>query len=446
MKALSAILFVATATSALGQATPQNPPGAAGDAAAPAAEAPAPPLRTLGLSEATRTALENQPTLLQAKAITAAAAARSDEARSSLLPQVTASAGYTRTLEGPPPPTSPSRNYYQGSVKLSQLIWDFGQTSLRWRAAQTTFEAQRDTERATRDQVTLGVESAFFAARAGKDLLDVARANLANIEAHLRQTEGFVRAGTQPEIALAQTRTDLANARVQLISAQNAYLTEKAQLNQAMGVEDATDYDVASDTLPPVEGEDLGLDPLLAEGLGARPDVASLGAQARAQEQTLGSVKGGYWPSLGVGAAANDAGPQLNMLASDWTAGVTLTWNLFQGGLTDAQVREGRANLDALHAQVAGIRQQVRVDIEQARLSVRAAKEALSAADEALTNAKEQLRLAEGRYRAGVGSIIELGDAQVALTTAAAQKVQDQYNLSTSRAQLLRALGRPPQP
>ena len=189
-----------------------------------------------------------------------------------------------------------------------------------------------------------------------------------------------------------------------------------------MGVEDATDYDVASDTLPPVEGEDLGLDALLAEGLGARPDVASLGAQARAQEQTLGAVKGGYWPSLGVGAAANDAGPQLNTLASDWTAGVTLTWNLFQGGLTDAQVREGRANLDALHAQVAGIRQQVRVDIEQARLSVRAAKEALSAADEALTNAKEQLRLAEGRYRAGVGSIIELGDAQVALTTAAARR------------------------
>ena len=207
MKALIAILFVATATSALGQATPQSPQGAGG-VAAPAAEAPAPPLRTLSLTEATRTALENQPTLLQAKATTAAASARSDEARSSLLPQVTASAGYTRTLQGPPPPTSPSRNYYQGSVKLSQLIWDFGQTSLRWRAAQTTFEAQRDTERATRDQVTLGVESAFFAARAGKDLLDVARANLANIEAHLRQTEGFVRAGTQPEIALAQTRTE----------------------------------------------------------------------------------------------------------------------------------------------------------------------------------------------------------------------------------------------
>jgi outer membrane protein len=73
---------------------------------------------------------------------------------------------------------------------------------------------------------------------------------------------------------------------------------------------------------------------------------------------------------------------------------------------------------------------------------VRAGKAALSAAGEALVNAREQLRLAEGRYQAGAGSAIELADAQVALTTAAAQRVQADYNLAASRAQLLRALGR----
>ena len=88
------------------------------------------------------------------------------------------------------------------------------------------------------------------------------------------------------------------------------------------------------------------------------------------------------------------------------------------------------------------MRQQVRLGVEQARLAVRAAKAALGAANEAEANAREQLRLAEGRYQAGVGSIIELGDAQVAATTAAAQKVQADYNVSTARAQLLNALGR----
>jgi len=58
-----------------------------------------------------------------------------------------------------------------------------------------------------------------------------------------------------------------------------------------------------------------------------------------------------------------------------------------------------------------------------------------------VTNARERLRLAEGRYAAGVGSPIELGDAQLALTTAQAQAVQAQYNLSSARADLLAALG-----
>jgi len=72
---------------------------------------------------------------------------------------------------------------------------------------------------------------------------------------------------------------------------------------------------------------------------------------------------------------------------------------------------------------------------------VRAAKASEEATHEAVVNAREQLRLAEGRYQAGVGNMIELGDAQVAMTTAAAQEVQAHFGLATSRAQLLLALG-----
>jgi len=80
--------------------------------------------------------------------------------------------------------------------------------------------------------------------------------------------------------------------------------------------------------------------------------------------------------------------------------------------------------------------------VQQAWLAVRANKASMAASQEALVNAKEQLRLAEGRYNAGTGSVIELGDAQVAATNAAAQVVQADYNLATARAQLLAAMGR----
>jgi outer membrane protein len=424
--------------------------------APPTAPAPATsPARILALREATRVALEHQPQLLQARAGTKAAEARSDEAKSGLLPQVAGTAAYSRLTNNfaPHPGSSPALgpvgsstfttyNYFQFGATLSQLIYDFGQTSGRWRSAQATEQSSRETELATRNQIVLGVQSAYFTARAGKDLVGVARDNLTNQDLHLRQTEAFVRAGTHPDIDLAQARTNYANAQVQFISAENAYETEKAQLNQAMGIDGPTDYDVADDTLPEISGEDLPLEPLLAEALKNRPDVTSLEAQARAQDLTLGSVKGAFWPTLGVSTSLTDAGIALDATAWNFTATATLTWNIYQGGLTTAQTREAQANLDGAEAQLTTLRQQVTVDVEQARLSVRASKESLGAAGEALVNAHEQLRLAEKRYETGVGNAVELGDAQVAYTTAAAQKVQADYNLATSRAQLLRALGR----
>lgn len=432
-------------------------------AAQPAAPLAPPPQGTaasgkpvLTLAEAERSARERQPQLQQARSLTGAASARANEARAPLLPQVTGSALYERTTGNfaPRPGQLPSSvstrttsswttfDYFNFGLTASQLVYDFGQTSGRWRAAQASAGAQRQSEHGTELQVLLTVRSAFFNARAQRDLVLVARDTLANQEAHLRQVEGFVRAGTRPEIDLLQARTDRANAQVALINAENAYATGRAQLNQAMGVAGSTDYEVASDTLPPVEGEDAPVDALVPEAERNRPDLVALEEQARAQELTVGAVQGGYGPALGVSTGFTDAGPSLGSTVWNWNATATLTWNLFQGGLTRAQVEEARANTSAARAQAEVLRQQIRVDVDQARLALLASKSSLGAANEALANAKERLRLAERRYQTGVGSLIDLGDAQVAETSAAAQLVQSEYNLSTARAQLVRALGR----
>ena len=458
---LSALLALAAASPARGQqpaapapTPPIAPAPAAPSAGQPAAPTPGAPARILTLDEALRTARAQQPQLRQARAQAAAAEARADEARAPLLPQLSGSAAYERTTAnvGPHPGFGPvsvrsseswrTFNYWTYGATASQLIYDFGQTTGRWQAAKASAASQRDTEVATAVQTGLAVRVGFFGARAARDLVGVARDNLANQELHLRQTEGFVAAGTRPELDLFLARTNVANARVQLINAENGYLTAKVQLNQAMGIRGPTDYEVSDDTLGPVQGEDLGQDVLLGEALQRRPDIAALDEQARAQELTIGAVRGAYGPTLGVSTGVSNAGLALDSTVWNWNATVSLTWNLFQGGLTRAQEREARATLESARAQADVLRLQASVDVEQARLAVRATRSALAAADEALVNARQQLRLAERRYQTGVGSAIELSDSQVALSTAAAQRVQADYNLSTARAQLLRALGR----
>jgi outer membrane protein len=233
----------------------------------------------------------------------------------------------------------------------------------------------------------------------------------------------------------------VANARLQLIQARNNSATLKAQLNQAMGVEGPTDYAVREEVIGLVRGEDEPMDTLVDLAFQNRADLAATEHQLLAQEQQLSATRGNFFPSINVSVSANESGPTPAELQWGVTGQVGLSWPLFQGGLTLAQMREQRANISGVQAQRDALRQQVRLEVERAQLSVHAARESVTAADEALLNARERLRLAEGRYRAGVGNIIELSDAQLSATNAAVQRVQAAYNLATARTELARSLG-----
>jgi outer membrane protein len=194
-----------------------------------------------------------------------------------------------------------------------------------------------------------------------------------------------------------------------------------------MGVEVDGVYALADDEMPTVDGEDGPNAPLTERALKARPELANLANQRKAQALTADALRGGYGPAFGAVANATESGSSFDRLIPNWYIGLTLNWAIFSGGFT--------------HGQVGAQRLQVEVDVEQGRLAVQAAKATITAAEEALVNARDQLNLAEARYRQGLGSVIELDDAQVAYTTAAAQAVQARFGLASARAQLLAALG-----
>ncbi len=409
----------------------------------------------LSLDAALALARKHQPDLRAAHFNTAAAEARIDEQFSNLLPQLNLNSSYSRQTSNfaPQPSTSQlmnppvqssfnSLNYFRSGVSASQLLWDFGQTIRKRDAAEASADATLDVEKASALTIDLNLRSAFFTASAARSAVDVARETLANQNKHLEQIQSFVDLGRNPTIDLLQARVDQANAEVLLINAQGTYDTARALLNQAMGVEADIAYDVEPTVSAPVPGESSPSEALIEEALNARPEIASLREQLRAQVLSNKSVYGRYWPSLQAQAQGTYNGYELDRLVWNLSAGLGLSWTLYDGGQTRATLREGDANVASLAAQIDSIRLQVRVDVEQARLAVAGAKASLGAADRSLTNARARLELAELRYRTGVGSIIELSDAQLAATTAAFQKLQAQLKLDTARAQLNKALAR----
>ncbi len=295
--------------------------------------------------------------------------------------------------------------------------------------------------------ILANVRKAYFNARADYELVDVARETLDDQQTHLQQVQGFVSVGTQPPIALAQQKAAVANAQAQLITAQNNYETAKAQLNQAAGIPGGTDYDVGDEQLQPLDDEEKPLETLVQKALEARPEIASLAKQREAQDERRQRREGRLWPdTLGaVGQRQRSSGiighvRQPNLF---WSVGRPRSrGRSFKEASRRPRCGRRRRRSRWRDAQLTLEALQVRLDVNSAQLAVRAAKATIGAAEDAVQSAHEQLRLAEQRYATGVGSIIELNDAQVAYTSSAAQVVQARYGLASARAQLLAALGR----
>ena len=429
----------------------------------------APAKETITLDAAIDLALHSHPSEAQARANVDVASAHVVESRSQYLPQVVGTGQYQRltynptnkpgvffpsaTATGTSTATSSApvalttswtrtSDFFTFGATASQLIYDFGQTSDRWSSAQASESAATQSEHAVQVQIISNVRKAYFQARAQRDLIDVAAEAVANQKMHVDQIQKLFAEGMRPEIDQVTAETGLANAQVQLISAQNAYDLACAAFSQAIGRSTVTRYEPGTDDMPPVADEDAPIDRLLESALHDRPELASFAKQREAQEKMVAAARGSYGPNLQAQASIAGTGVALDNLAPNWWVGALLTWPIFQGGLTQGQVAEAQANLHSIHAQEDTFRLQVRIDVEQAALAVRAARATLSASLLALENARKQLQLAEARYAAGMGSVIELSDAQVTRTTAAAQEVSARFSLASSRAALWGALGR----
>jgi outer membrane protein len=425
--------------------------------------------QSITLDAAIDLALRSHPSEAQARAAVDVASARIEENRAPYLPQVVGTGEYQRLTYNPTgkpgifiptatstptgtstsPTTTPSTsswtrtsNFFTLGATASQLIYDFGQTSGRWSSAEASEAAAAHSEHAVEVQIITNVRKAYFQARALRDLIGVAADAVANQEMHLKQIVAEVENGMRPEIDRVTGETSLANARVQLISAQNAYDLACATFNQTIGLSTATSYEPGTDEMPPLLDEDAPLERLLESALHDRPELASFAKQRLAQEKIISATWGGYGPNLQAQASLAGTGVTLDNLAPNWWVGALLTWPIFQGGQTRGQVAEAQATLRAINAQEDAFRLQVRIDVEQAALAVRAARATLGAASLALENAKKQLQLAESRYAAGMGGVIELSDAQVTQTQTAAQEISARFSLASARASLWGALGR----
>jgi len=427
-----------------------------GPARAQTPPAPPPPIpsvqvagRVLTLEECIGVALEAQPRIQATLADYAAARYRVNQALAPLLPQLSGLVSATRS-EGVSVSTSsttgatlltPTSRHFEttflAQVQLSQLLFDFGKNLAATEAARKLAEVAVEDIELQRQLISLAVKEAYTNTLFSQRLIRVQEQALERAGLNLRSAKGFFDVGTRPKSDVARAEVDVANARVDLIRARNALRTAIVALNTAMAIDVDTQTQIVDNLV--YEPVTLDRQQLRGESLRQRPEYRQAKLRAGAAEATERQTFRNFFPDVSGSGAYGGTQTQLN---EAWSLGLTLSWSLFDGGGRIARYQEARANLEGARARVKSAELDIIQNVEQAEIAVEEAQERIQAAQALVASAQENFRLAQGRFDAGVGTILELTDAQLAFTQAQNTESQALADYRIALARLDRAVGR----
>ncbi len=316
------------------------------------------------------------------------------------------------------------------------MLFDFGQNLELIHAAQASAEALAADSNTQHDAVVFNVQQAYFMLLAAYRLRDVAEETVAQNQKHLDLAEGRHDVGLAPRIDVTTAQVQLAQAELNQLTARNNVSLGRETLRNTLGLPGPLDFDIV-DLLEQPQTE-VSDEEALDLAYANRPELRSLAAQKRADIERIKAIEKDYLPRLSLESNVTWNGSSYP-LQEKWEFGGLVSLSVFNGGLTRAQVGEAKANLENLRAAEDATRNNVSLEVRQALLNLRQQAESIGVADKGLQQGRENLSLAEGRYKTGVGNIIELTDAQVALVSAEASRVQALVGYRTALATLERS-------
>jgi outer membrane protein TolC len=438
------VLCLAAASPAAAQQPPA--PGPEPAVPPPVARALAQPLT---VEQAVAIALDTQPQIQARLADYVAASHRVDQAFSPLLPQIfgsvttarsESSALSTSVLDGQTTAVTRSRSFEETTVarvSLSQVLFDFGKTFASTEAARRVAEVAQEDVELQRQLIALAVKEAFININFAQRLIRVQEQAVERADLNLRSARGFFDVGTRPKSDVARAEVDVANARVDLIRARNAERLSRVALNTAMGIPVDTPTQVQDVLVYAPTG--LERVQLIGEALRQRPESRQVRLQVEEAEARARRAVRDFFPDITANAFYGGTRSDLDEI---WEVGLALSWTIFDGGNRIARFREAKALVDGARARVRASDLDIAREVEQAQISVQEAEERIQAAQVAVASAQENFRLAQGRFDAGVGTILELTDAQLFLTQAQNTEAQALADYRIAVARLERAIGR----
>ena len=424
---------------------------------APAAGNPPPVWVThpLTLTDAINLALQQNGTILKGQSDLAAAYGVVVQTRAIALPKVQVLGQYQAVAENSIDTPAGSTfafgtaQSWTTQIRLVQSIYEGGRITSALRSAKLTKEQALLEYQTVVADTLLAVRIAYYDILLAAQQIVVREASVKLLQRELDDQQRRYDAGTVPRFNVLRAEVAVANARPQLIRARNAERIGKYNLVNLLG------YDVArtvGEDLPLVLTDKLAATPYqidvsaaIGEALERRPELGALRKAEALRREGIVNAQSGYKPSVQIFGGYGDRSSSFtDNLATDrhgWLAGAQLSWQLFDGFLTQGKISEAKAIHEKSQTEVNDTSRRIELEVRTAYSDFIEAREVLESQRKVQEQAEEALRLAAARTDAGSGTQLDVLDAETSLTEARTTQSLALRDYAVALAKLERAIG-----
>jgi outer membrane protein len=395
----------------------------------------------LSLKEAEGLALKNNPQISVARLVALASEQVTREVRSNLWPSATVNLTGVDSQENSRITAGGLNNpiIYEraaAGVIVNQLITDFGRTTNLAASANYAAKAENQNAQATKEQILLAVDQAFYSALQAEAVQTVAQQTVNARQTVSDQVEALFKSKLRSQLDFSFASVNLAQAKLLLLDATNNQDAALAALSAVLGYPGLRNFQLTEDTTP-VTSPPGNVDDLIASAFSMRPEILALDFEYRSAEKFQSAEHDLFYPTIQAVGVVGDT-PVRNPILSNWygAVGVNVGIPLFNGFLYSARSREARLRTQATQDRLRDLQNRISRDVRTSWLNANTAYQRVSVTQQLLDQASLALDLAQTRYQMGLSSIVELSQAQLQQTQAQISSAQAGYDYRLALAVL----------
>lgn len=410
---------------------------------------------TLTLSEAVRLGLRANLGVISANNSTTGASAQRIQALSALLPNISANTSQSVmqvnlaangfNFQVPPnlgfsiPTVVGPFGYWQAQGAISQSIYD-AVARRNWKATKELEKATILSAKEARELVVLAVAGTYMQVVATATRIESQRAQVANAQAIYDQAQVRKTAGTNSRIDVMRTLVQLQTEKQRLSSIESDYRQQKLALAGTIGLpldrEISLVEPLVEDGAPAPE-----MDVAIRQAFQLRSDLQASEAQVAAAKKVLDAARGERLPVIAANANYGISGPNPSSVHPVYTATVSVSVPVWNGGRTKGDIREAESTVHQREAELADQRRQTEQEVRSAVMKLETATGQMQLAVSNRTYAAETLKEARDRFSLGVANSVEVVQAEQQAATAETDYVSSLLSLGLARLNLSKAMG-----